>query len=341
MEENHILEVKDLHTSFFTPYGEVKSVRGVSFSLHKGEVMGIVGESGCGKSVTVRSVMGILSHPGKVVGGEVWFDGKNILECKEKEWRDIRGNKMAMIFQDPMTALNPVLTIGYQLREMILAHQKGVSKEEAKKQVLHLMDMVKIPEPQVRYKQYPHEFSGGMRQRIMIAMALANDPDILIADEPTTALDVTIQDQILSIMKDLKEEKGKSIILITHDLGVVAQICTRVLVMYGGQVVEEGDVFQIFEHPSHPYTRGLLASLPSYQKERTGGLYSIPGAPPNLANEIKGCAFAPRCQEARKLCMLRNPELLSVDQGHFSRCHLCDPQVMDALKKWEGGTKHV
>lgn len=325
MSENidKILEVENLHTTFFTKYNDIKSVRGVSFQLNKREVMGIVGESGCGKSVTVRSVMRILQDPGKIVDGKILYNKTDLLSLKEEEMKNIRGNNISMIFQDPMTALNPVLTIGYQISEVIKEHNPKINKKETRMRIIELLNDLNIPDPEIRLKQYPHEFSGGMRQRIMIAMALANNPDILIADEPTTALDVTIQDQILKLMKKLKEEKNKSIILITHDLGVVAETCDRVIVMYAGIVVEEGNIYDIFEKPSHPYTIGLLHSLPSYNDEKNNKLYSIPGSPPDLSNEIVGCPFASRCEKAMKLCLNYLPDFVDIDNGHKSRCFLC------------------
>mgnify|MGYP000997851657 FL=1 len=280
-------------------------------------------ESGCGKSVTVRSVMRILQDPGKIVDGKILYNKTDLLSLKEEEMKNIRGNNISMIFQDPMTALNPVLTIGYQISEVIKEHNPKINKKETRMRIIELLNDLNIPDPEIRLKQYPHEFSGGMRQRIMIAMALANNPDILIADEPTTALDVTIQDQILKLMKKLKEEKNKSIILITHDLGVVAETCDRVIVMYAGIVVEEGNIYDIFEKPSHPYTIGLLHSLPSYNDEKNNKLYSIPGSPPDLSNEIVGCPFASRCEKAMKLCLNYLPDFVDIDNGHKSRCFLC------------------
>lgn len=322
-----ILEVENLHTTFFTKYNDVKPVRGVSFHLNKGEVIGLVGESGCGKSVTVRSIMRILQKPGKIVAGKIIYNEKDLLSLNEEEMKNIRGNNISMIFQDPMTALNPVLTIGYQISEVIKEHNPRINKKELRMKIVELLNDVNIPDAEMRLKQYPHEFSGGMRQRIMIAMALANNPDILIADEPTTALDVTIQDQILKLMKRLKEEKNKSIILITHDLGVVAETCDRVIVMYAGIVVEEGNVYDIFETPSHPYTIGLLHSLPAYNDDKNNKLYSIPGSPPNLSNEITGCPFASRCENAMKLCLNYMPDFIEIDKEHKSRCFLCYEDV--------------
>ncbi|MNM45541.1 Oligopeptide transport ATP-binding protein OppD [compost metagenome] len=332
-----ILDVKDLRTSFFTHVGEVKAVRGVSFSLAKGEALGIVGESGSGKSVTMMSIMKLLQENGKVVGGEVNFDGKNIKDMPEKEMEKIRGNDIGMIFQDPMTSLNPVFTVGQQLTEPLIKHRK-ISKKEAEKLAVDMLNLVGIPSPEQRMKQYPHEFSGGMRQRVMIAMALICDPKFLIADEPTTALDVTIQAQILELMKKLKNELGTAIILITHDLGVVADVCDRINVMYGGIIVESGDVRDIFYRARHPYTWGLLGSVPNPKEIIREKLKPIEGQPPDLLNPPVGCPFAARCEYAMKLCIEKQPPLLKIGEGHSAACwlnHPDAPKVEAPIKKGE------
>ncbi|SDM79022.1 oligopeptide/dipeptide ABC transporter, ATP-binding protein, C-terminal domain-containing protein [Paenibacillus sp. yr247] len=316
-----LLKVSQLRTSFFTRDGEVQSVRGVSFAVEKGEVVGIVGESGSGKSVTAKSIMSLIGRPGKIVDGEIWFQGEQLLDKKEKEWRAIRGNRIAMIFQDPMTSLNPVLTIGKQMTEVIVRH-KRVSFSVARAQAIEMLERVGIPSPERRIDQYPHEFSGGMRQRVMIAMALSCEPELLIADEPTTALDVTIQAQILDLMKELKQSTETAIMLITHDLGVVAQVCSRVIVMYGGLIMEEGTVEDIFYSPQHPYTNGLLRSIPkSGQKER---LTPIEGTTPNLLNPPTGCPFAERCPHAMDICQ-QMPPVFSLNEHHHTSCWLADP----------------
>jgi len=317
-----LIELKDVKTSFFTHLGEVQAVRGVSYSLNKGEALGIVGESGSGKSITSMSVMGLLQYPGTVKSGEIIFKGEDLLKKNKKEMRSIRGNEIAMIFQDPMTSLNPVYTVGDQIMEAIRKHQ-NVSKAEALEKAIDMLKLVGIPDPVKRIKAYPHEFSGGMRQRVMIAIALSCEPDLLIADEPTTALDVTIQAQILDLMKDLKDKLNTSIVLITHDLGVVADVCSRVLVMYGGLIMEEGKVEDIFYNPKHPYTVGLLKSIPKIEnKER---LVPIDGTPPDLLNPPKGCPFAARCEHAMKICMEEQPEFFPCGEGHRSMCWLLHP----------------
>lgn len=316
-----ILELKSVKTSFYTHLGEVQAVRGIDYHLDKGEALGIVGESGSGKSVSSMSVMGLLQHPGKVKEGEVFFKGENLLEKDVKEMMKLRGNEMAMIFQDPMTSLNPVYTIGDQIIEVIRKHQKK-SKKEARERAIEMLKIVGIPAPESRIDNYPHEFSGGMRQRAMIAIALACEPDLLIADEPTTALDVTIQAQILKLMKDLKEKINTSIILITHDLGVVADVCSRVIVMYGGLIMEEGDVRDIFYDPKHPYTVGLLKSVPNLEvKER---LVPIDGTPPDLLHPPKGCPFAARCEHTMNICLEEQPKYYSAKNGHRAMCWLLD-----------------
>lgn len=317
----NILEVKDLRTSFFTHVGEVKAIRGVSFSLEQGEAIGIVGESGSGKSVTSMSVMRLLQYPGKIVDGEILFNGESLTAKSDKEMQSIRGNEIAMIFQDPMTSLNPVFTIGDQIMEAIIKHQK-VDKAQARKKAIEMLKVVGIPSPEERVDNYPHEFSGGMRQRAMIAMALSCEPSLLIADEPTTALDVTIQAQILELMKKLKEEINTSIILITHDLGVVADVCTRIVVMYGGLIMEEGTTEEIFYNPKHPYTMGLLKSIPRMDLGENKRLVPIEGTPPDLLHPPQGCPFAARCPYTMKICETTQPPYFEVEKGHRSMCWL-------------------
>ena len=314
-----IVSVENLKTYFYTEDGVVPAIDGVSFEIRKGETLAIVGESGSGKSVTSLSIMGLIpSPPGRIEAGDIHFHNESLLDKTEKEMRQIRGNQISMIFQEPMTSLNPVYKIGDQIMESIILHQK-LTKNEAKKEVIRLLNLVGIPEPERRLNQYPHELSGGMRQRVMIAIALACNPEVLIADEPTTALDVTIQNQILALMKKLKKETNMSIMLITHDLGVVAEMADRVVVMYSGQVVEQGDIFTIFENPKHPYTEGLLRSMPSVEK-RSGKLYAIDGVVPNPLNLPKGCRFAPRCEYATDLCREEMPEIQSLSDDEVVRC---------------------
>lgn len=319
LKTENIITVENLKTYFYTEDGVVPAIDGVSFEIRKGETLAIVGESGSGKSVTSLSIMGLIpSPPGRIEAGDIHFHNESLLDKTEKEMRKIRGNQISMIFQEPMTSLNPVYKIGDQIIESIILHQK-VTKNEAKKEVIRLLNLVGIPEPERRVNQYPHELSGGMRQRVMIAIALACNPEVLIADEPTTALDVTIQNQILALMKKLKKETNMSIMLITHDLGVVAEMADRVVVMYSGQVVEQGDIFTIFENPKHPYTEGLLRSMPSVEK-RSGKLYAIDGVVPNPLNLPKGCRFAPRCEYATALCREEMPEIQSISDDEVVRC---------------------
>ena len=320
-----LLEVNDLHTSFFTDAGEVKAVDGVSFRLDHGKVLGIVGESGSGKSVTAYSVMQILAPTGKIVSGSVKFDGQELVGADEKLLRSVRGNRISIIFQDPMTSLNPTYTIGRQLMEAILLHTDR-NRHQARERAVEMLKLVNVNEPEKRMKQYPYEFSGGMRQRVMIAMALANHPDLLIADEPTTALDVTIQHQILKQMRSLQEEYGTSIIFITHDLGVVAELCDRVVVLYGGLVMEEAEINDLFENPLHPYTMGLLASIPGLTKDKSERLQSIPGSPPDMTKPPKGCPFASRCQFARNICAAECPPFVQVGSRQ-ARCWLLQPDA--------------
>ena len=322
-----LLEVKDLHTSFFTDAGEVKAVNGVSFNLEKGKVLGIVGESGSGKSVTAYSIMQILASAGKIVGGSVLFNGKELIGSGEKEMKDIRGNRISIIFQDPMTSLNPTYTIGKQLMEAIILHT-GRNKQQARERAIEMLKLVNVNEPEKRMKQYPFEFSGGMRQRVMIAMALACEPDILIADEPTTALDVTIQAQILDLMKQLQKELGMAIIMITHDLGVVAQMCDEVIVMYAGSICEQGTADEIFYNPCHEYTKGLLRSIPTTSNDGER-LQPITGTPIDLLNMPKGCPFAPRCDNAMKICLREKAERMQINDDHQAACWMNVKNEMD------------
>lgn len=322
---SQLLEVKDLRVSFETYAGEVQAVRGVSFDLDEGETLAIVGESGCGKSVTSQSLMRLVpTPPGRYKSGEVLFKGNDLLKLKERDMQAIRGAQISMIFQDPMTSLNPTMTIGRQISEGLMKHQ-NLSKSAAKSRALELLKQVGIPNADARMKQYPHHFSGGMRQRVMIAMALACEPNILIADEPTTALDVTIQAQIIGLMKELQRKTGTSIILITHDLGVVANLAQRLAVMYSGQIVEMGTVDEIFYKPKHPYTWGLLTSVPRLDANRADDLVAIPGTPPDLISPPKGCPFAARCPHAMKVCQEEMPAYTEVSPGHKVACWLEHP----------------
>jgi oligopeptide transport system ATP-binding protein len=334
---DNIIEVKDLHVSFDTYAGEVKAVRGVSFSLVKGETLAIVGESGSGKSVTAKSMLNLIpTPPGKIKKGEILFEGKNIIPYSEKQMQKVRGSEISMIFQDPMTALNPTLTIGNQIMEGVLLH-RSVTKAGARKRAIELLALVGIPNPEDRLNQYPHQFSGGMRQRVVIAIALACDPKILIADEPTTALDVTIQAQILDLMKDIQKKLGTAIIIITHDLGVVANIADRVAVMYAGKIVETGNVDEIFYDPRHPYTWGLLGSMPSLDTGDTE-LLAIPGTPPDLVNPPKGDAFAARNNFAMKIDFELEPPMFKISDTHYAATWLLHENAPiieppDAIKK--------
>jgi oligopeptide transport system ATP-binding protein len=315
MAEN-LLEVQNLKTYFFTRSGVVKAVDDVSFVIKQGQTLGIVGESGCGKSVTALSVMRLIANPpGKIVSGEINFNGENILEKNRDEMTDLRGSKISMIFQDPMTSLNPVFTVGYQIAETVKRHQKDLRNDQAWKRSVEMLDLVRISDAKKRAKNYPHEFSGGMRQRVMIAIALACNPKLLIADEPTTALDVTIQAQVLELMSGLSKEFGTAVMLITHDLGVVAGTCQYVNVMYAGHVVESAPVRQIFETPAHPYTVGLLRSIPRLDEKRGANLTPIAGQPPDLSKEITGCPYAPRCPKVQQRCREERPELKPVGRG--------------------------
>ena len=329
-----LLEIKDERLSFFTPAGEVKALNGVSFSMEEGEVLGIVGESGSGKSVTAYSIMGLTAYPGKLVGGTVNFNGHEIEKMTEKEFRKIRGNEVSIIFQDPMTSLNPVYTIGNQIVEVILLHTNK-TKKEAYERARELLELVGINEPTKRLKQYPHELSGGMRQRVMIAIALACEPKLLIADEPTTALDVTIQAQILELMQELRKKLGMSIIMITHDLGVVASMCEKIAVMYAGHIVEYGTADEIFYNPSHEYTKGLIKSIPKLNTEKIERLVPIEGQPVDLLNPPAGCPFAPRCSECMKICLNKMPPKTELSDTHYSYCWLLQKEALKGEENCE------
>lgn len=337
---NKLLEVKNLRTSFFTHLGEVKAIRGISFYVNKGEAIGIVGESGSGKSVASLSVMRLLQYPGKIVDGEILFKGENLVSKTNKEMMNIRGNEIAMIFQDPMTCLNPVYTIGNQIAEAVMKHQK-LNKSEAFEKAKEMIGLVGISDPERRIKAYPHEFSGGMRQRAMIAMALSCEPDLLIADEPTTALDVTIQAQILSLMKNLNSRLNTSTILITHDLGVVSDVCSRIVVMYGGLIMEEGSKRDIFYSPRHPYTMGLLKSIPKVNADEKKRLIPILGTPPDLLNPPTGCPFYARCSYAMRICAQQQPPYFQTGDNHRTMCWLMheDAPINDMYESQKGGVR--
>ncbi|SHN82433.1 ABC transporter ATP-binding protein [Desulfitobacterium chlororespirans] len=319
----YLVDIRNERLSFFTPAGEVKALNDVSLHVREGEVLGVVGESGSGKSVTSYSLMGLTAHPGRLIGGDLYFNGHHINKMTERELREIRGNEVSIIFQDPMTSLNPVYTVGNQIREVILLHTKK-TKKEANERARELLQLVGINEPEKRLKQYPHELSGGMRQRVMIAIALACEPKLLIADEPTTALDVTIQAQIIELMINLKEKMGMSIILITHDLGVVAGMCDRIAVMYAGKVIESGTADEIFYQPSHEYTKGLLLSVPNINDREHKQLVPIEGLPVDMLNPPAGCPFAPRCRSCMKICLSTMPAYTKLSEEHYSACWLLD-----------------
>lgn len=315
-----LLAVNNLITQFVIPEGTVYAVNGISFHINPGETLAVVGESGCGKSVSMLSVMGLIpTPPGKIVQGEAIYGERNLFALNDEEMVKIRGKEIAMVFQDPMTSLNPVLTIGRQITEALTCHL-GMTVNEAKDQAINLLDMVGIPDARNRIDDYPHQFSGGMRQRVMIAMALSCNPNLLIADEPTTALDVTIQAQIVELVIQLKQQRNMAVIWITHDLGVVAGIADRVNVMYAGFIVEEANVDDLYEYPNHPYTRGLLGSLPRVDRRRDRKLISIPGSPPSLLVKPKGCPFRPRCQYAREICQIETPRLRNISDNHRVAC---------------------
>ena len=328
-ENQKLLEVKDLHVSFFTPAGEVKAVGGITYDLNYGEVMGVVGESGSGKSVEAYSIIGLLQSPGKVIGGSITFEGEDVLSFTKEQMTAFRGNRVAMIFQNPMTCLNPVFTIGNQLVEALRAHDKSISKKDAEKRAMEMMELVGINNVEKRMKQYPHEFSGGMRQRVMIAMGLICHPQLLIADEPTTALDVTIQAQILELMKDIQKKTKMGIIFITHNLGVVADICDKVAVMYAGKMVERGQGEDVFDRPAHPYTKGLLRSMPRVDAESYERLIPIEGTPVDMLNPPEGCPFAPRCEHCMKICLKKMPPYVEVGTNHRSACWLRVQEQLD------------
>ena len=324
----HLVDIQHERLSFFTPAGEVKVLNDVSIHLNDGEVLGIVGESGSGKSVTAYSLMGLTAYPGKLVGGTIDFNGHRINDLSEKEFRKIRGNEVSIIFQDPMTSLNPVYTIGNQIMEVILLHTDK-NKEQARARAKELLELVGINEPEKRLKQYPHELSGGMRQRVMIAIALACEPKLLIADEPTTALDVTIQAQILELMMDLKKKLGMAIIMITHDLGVVASMCDRIAVMYAGRIVEYGTTDDIFYNPKHEYTKGLLKSIPRLDAKEHERLVPIEGTPIDLLNPPAGCPFAPRCSNCMKICLREMAPVTTFDDVHYTQCWMNQKEQME------------
>ena len=324
----YLVDIKNERLSFFTPAGEVKALNDVSIQLKKGEVLGIVGESGSGKSVTAYSLMGLTAHPGRLTGGSLFFNGHQIEQMSEKEMRAIRGNEVSIIFQDPMTSLNPVYTVGNQIMEAILLHTDK-NKAEAKERAKELLELVGINEPEKRLKQYPHELSGGMRQRVMIAIALACEPKLLIADEPTTALDVTIQAQILDLMMELKDRLGMAIIMITHDLGVVASMCERIAVMYAGRIIEYGTTEDIFYHPKHQYTKGLIRSIPRLDSKGHERLVPIEGTPVDLLNPPAGCPFAPRCDACMKICLREMPPVTNFGEIHHTQCWLNQKEQLE------------
>lgn len=319
MDDNILLKVEDLRTHFFLDDGVLKALDGVSFHINKGETLGVVGESGCGKSLTALSIMRLVqSPPGKIVGGKIYFDREDILQKSKHEMRKIRGSKISMVFQEPMTSLNPVFTVGFQINETLRIH-RGLSKHQAKEKAIEILKMVDMPLPEQRYNEYPHQLSGGMRQRVMIAMALSCNPSLLICDEPTTALDVTVQAQILNLINDLKKKLDMSIMMITHDLGVISEIADRVIIMYAGRIVEESSSRDIFLRPLHPYTEALLKSVPKINKKGEK-LYMIKGMVPDLLDEHRGCLFAPRCEFVKDICLKEEPQLLPCN-GRKVRCY--------------------
>jgi oligopeptide/dipeptide ABC transporter ATP-binding protein len=320
------LVIDRLKTHFFTRRGVVPAVDGVDIEIREGQVVGIVGESGCGKSITAMSIMQLVANPGRVTEGSINLNGENLLLKSKREMLGIKGNKISIIFQEPMTSLNPVVTVGNQVKEAILIH-KNVSQNSARRMVLDIFSQVGIPEPEKRYKSYPHQLSGGLRQRVMIGMAMVCQPDLMIADEPTTALDVTIEAQILSLMRGMQRKRGTAIMMITHNLGIVAELCEYVYVMYAGKIMEQADIYEIFANPMHPYTFGLLNSIPKITLERDR-LFTIRGMVPNLLALPSGCRFCPRCDRAMRICAIKEPELFETGQGHKVRCHLFDREVM-------------
>jgi len=334
-----LLEVRGLKTYFETETGVTRSVDGVSFAIQRGEVLGVVGESGCGKSVTSYSVMGLVETPGRIVGGEIWFEGMDLTKLSKRELKKLQGDAMSMIFQEPLTSLNPLLTVGLQISENIMLHQ-AAGKRQAKQRSIEMLRKVGIPRPEAVFRSYPHELSGGMRQRVMIAIALSCNPKLLIADEPTTALDVTIQAQILRLMQELREETGASILIITHDLGVIAEMADRVIVMYAGEVVEEADVYELFRAPKHPYTLGLIRSTPSMEQSRAE-LESIPGTVPAPSRMPEGCRFHPRCNYATKRCASQAPPLLELPSGTKARCWLHEEGEVSLVEERSPGRSAV
>lgn len=336
-KEPPLLEVDNLQVSFFTPAGQVRAVNGISYTVERGGVMGIVGESGSGKSVEAYSILGLLPPTGRVIGGSVTFEGRDVLSLSEEERTRFRGGEVAMIFQNPMTCLNPVYTVGSQLMEALRAHQRTVRREEAQARAVEMLELVGISHPQKRMKQYPHQLSGGQRQRVMIAMALICRPKLLIADEPTTALDVTIQAQILDLMKEIQGKTGMGILFITHNLGVVAEMCDRVSVMYAGRIVEQGGVEDIFYRPGHPYTLGLLRSIPRVDVGTRERLIPIPGTPVDMLEPPPGCPFAPRCEGCMQVCLEKAPPDVVLGEGHRAACWL---RVEEQLREQRGGAAH-
>ncbi len=330
----YLVDIQHERLSFFTPAGEVKALNDVSFKVREGEVLGIVGESGSGKSVTAYSLMGLTAYPGKLIGGTIDFNGHRINDMSESDFRKMRGNEVSIIFQDPMTSLNPVYTIGNQIEEVILLHTDK-NKKEAHERARELLELVGINEPEKRLKQYPHELSGGMRQRVMIAIALACEPKLLIADEPTTALDVTIQAQILELILELKDKLGMAIIMITHDLGIVANMCDRIAVMYAGHIIEYGLTDDIFYHPKHEYTKGLIRSIPKLDAKEHERLVPIEGTPVDMLNPPKGCPFAPRCDSCMKICLRKMPPVTNITDVHYTQCWMNQKEEMERMAAHE------
>ena len=322
---NNVLEIRGLNSYFFTEKGVVPAVDGLDLDIPKGKIIGLVGESGCGKSMTAKSIMGLLKYPGRVAGGSIRFEDQDLTRLSDKELRKICGNDISMIFQEPMTSLNPVLKVGRQVRETLLVHNPTMSKAEAKQRVVEMFQRVGIPEAEKRYDCYPHELSGGMRQRVMIAMAMVCKPKLLIADEPTTALDVTIEAQILRLMKELRDETGMSVLIITHNMGVVAEICDYVYVMYAGKIMEQAETFELFDHTMHPYTKGLLDSIPRIG-QNAERLHTIPGVVPNLLHLSQGCPFSNRCEYATDQCRTEKAQLHPVAPDHQVRCFRCEEE---------------
>ena len=322
---NNVLEIRGLNSYFFTEKGVAPAVDGLDLDIPKGKIIGLVGESGCGKSMTAKSIMGLLKYPGRVAGGSIRFEDQDLTRLSDKELRKISGNDISMIFQEPMTSLNPVLKVGRQVRETLLVHNPAMSKAEAKQRVVEMFQRVGIPEAEKRYDCYPHELSGGLRQRVMIAMAMVCKPKLLIADEPTTALDVTIEAQILRLMKELRDETGMSVLIITHNMGVVAEICDYVYVMYAGKIMEQAETFELFDHTMHPYTKGLLDSIPRIG-QNAERLHTIPGVVPNLLHLPQGCPFSNRCEYATDHCRTEKPQLHPVAPDHQVRCFRCEEE---------------